>query len=283
MSVEILHNLVRAALLAFVISSTMAMGIGHRVGQIIEALHDRRFVVLAVLSNFIAMPLGALALANMFQLDEPMKAGLLLLGTAAGAPFLPMLTAIARGDLPLAIGTMLLLSAGTIVCLPLVLPMLVPDIAVDAAKIARTLLLLMLLPLAAGVVLKACCEALAARLKPLLDWTCNVSLIPLGLLLAVVNLEAILRILHTRGIVAGVLFIGLGFCSGWLLGGPRPATRRVFALATAQRNVAAALVVGNESFADPQVVTMVIVVTILGFLMLVPACFLMANFSKDPS
>jgi BASS family bile acid:Na+ symporter len=229
------------------------------------------------------MPLAAIALAIMLRLDEPLAAGLLLLGAAAGAPFLPKLVEIARGDLPLAIGAMVFLSAGTIGFLPVFLPLLIPDIEVDAATIAGTLSLLMLLPLATGLVLKARCEALAIRLKPLLDWTCSVSLVPLTLLFTVANLDAILQILHSRGLVAGLLFIALGFAVGWLLGGPRSATRRVLALGTAQRNVAAALLVAEESFSDPQVLTMVIVVTILSLLTLLPACYLFGNYGKKRS
>jgi BASS family bile acid:Na+ symporter len=46
--------------------------------------------------------------------------------------------------------------------------------------------------------------------------------------------------------------------------------RRVLALGTGQRNIAAALVVGSQSFDDPKVVVMVIVVAIIGLLILMP-------------
>ena len=48
------------------------------------------------------------------------------------------------------------------------------------------------------------------------------------------------------------------------------------ALGTGQRNIAAALVVASESFSDPKVVVMLIVVTIVGLLTLVPICHLLA-------
>jgi BASS family bile acid:Na+ symporter len=49
------------------------------------------------------------------------------------------------------------------------------------------------------------------------------------------------------------------------------------ALGTGQRNIAAALVVASESFSDPSVVIMVIVVTIVGLLTLMPLCHVLAN------
>jgi BASS family bile acid:Na+ symporter len=42
------------------------------------------------------------------------------------------------------------------------------------------------------------------------------------------------------------------------------------ALATGQRNIAAALLVADESLGDPKVVVMVVVVTILGLIILLP-------------
>ena len=50
----------------------------------------------------------------------------------------------------------------------------------------------------------------------------------------------------------------------------------MLALGTGQRNIAAALVVASESFSDPKVVVMVIVVTIVGLLTLVPICHVLA-------
>jgi len=97
------------------------------------------------------------------------------------------------------------------------------------------------------------------------------------LLLAFANVDKIYQIFGTRGILAGLLLIMAGFGIRWLLGGPGAATRRVLALGTGQRNIAAALVVASESFSDPKVVVMVIVVTIVGLLTLVPICHVLAN------
>ena len=54
-------------------------------------------------------------------------------------------------------------------------------------------------------------------------------------------------------------------------------TRRVLALGTAQRNIAAALVVGSQSFSDPKVVVMVVVVAIVGLLILMPLSRMLAK------
>jgi len=45
------------------------------------------------------MPLAAMAIVELLQLDGSLGGALLLLGTAPGAPFLPLLAEIAKGDL----------------------------------------------------------------------------------------------------------------------------------------------------------------------------------------
>ena len=280
---DLLNKVATTALLGFVVSSMMTMGLGFTVRQIIDSLRDVRLVLLALLANFVAMPLGALALDKMLRLDEPLGVGLLLLGAAAGAPFLPKLTELAKGNLPFAVGIMVLLAVGTVGYLPLVLPLLLPGISIDSKKIAGWLFLLTLLPLAGGLALRARYAEAAARVKPVLDWVCNVSLVPMVLLLAVANIDKILHVFGTRGILAGFLLIALGFGMGWMLGGPGIDTRRTLALGTGQRNIAAALVVASESFSDPSVVIMVIVVTIVGLLTLMPLCHALANYGFERS
>ena len=278
MSIDLLNKVATTALLGFVVTSMMEMGVGFTVGQIIDALRDVRLVLLALLANFVAMPLGALALDKMLRLDEPLGVGLLLLGAAAGAPFLPKLTELAKGNLPFAVGIMVLLAIGTVGYLPLVLPLLLPGVTVNSGKIAGWLFLLTLLPLAAGLALRTQYGEVAARVKPVLDWVSNIILVPMVLLLAVANIDKIFHIFGTRGILAGFLLIGLGFGIGWMIGGPSGDRRRALALGTGQRNVAAALVVASESFSDPSVVIMVIVVTIVGLLTLLPLCHVLANY-----
>jgi len=261
---------ISTCMIAFVLSSMIGMGLGLRVSEIVAPLRNWRQVILALAANFVVMPFAAIALARILRLDEPMAIGLLLLGMASGAPFLPKLAQISRGNLAFAVGLMVLLMVITVGYLPLVLPLLLPGVSVNPAEIARSLVLLMLLPLAGALALRANRPDLAGTIKPIFDKTSNISLIALMTLQTLLNVRSVIAIFGTGGILAGVLFLAVGFACGWALGGPTSETRSVLGLGTAQRNIAAALVVANQSFDDPGVVVMVVVMTIVGLFTLMP-------------
>jgi BASS family bile acid:Na+ symporter len=165
---------------------------------------------------------------------------------------------------------MVLLMVLTVAYMPLVLPLLLEGVSVDPMKIARSLVLLMLLPLGAGLLVKARLCHVADRIRTPLNRTSSLSLVVLIVLLLVTNIQNVVALFGTRGILASVLFLFGGVGIGWLLGGPGLGTKGVLALGTAQRNIAAALVVGGKDFDDPKVLVMIVVVAVVGLLILMP-------------
>jgi BASS family bile acid:Na+ symporter len=267
---EILGKAVPVAMLAFVVSSMLAVGVSLTVAEILAPLRNYKLVFLALLANFVLMPAAAWAIARLLKLDEPLYIALLLLGAAAGAPFLPKLVGIAKGNLAFGVGLMVLLLVLTVGYMPVVLPLLLEGVSVDPMKIARSLLPLMLLPLGAGLVLRARFCDVADRIRIPLNRLSSLSLVLLFVLLLVTNVKNVIALFGTRGILATILFLCGGAGIGWLLGGPGAGTRGVMALGTAQRNVAAALAVGAQNFNDPQGLVMIVVVAVLGLLILMP-------------
>jgi len=274
---ELLSKVVPLAMLAFVVSSMLAVGVSLTVREIMAPLRNGKLVSLALLANFVLMPLGALLIARLLRLDEPLGIALLLLGTAAGAPFLPKLAGLAKSDLAFAVGLMVLLMVLTVGYMPLVLPLLLEGVSVDPTKIALSLILLMLLPLGAGLLVKARFGHVADRIRTPLNRISSLSLVLLLVLLLVTNIRNVFSLLGTRGILASILFILVGVAIGWLLGGPAFGTKGVLALGTAQRNIAAALVVGGKNFDDPYVLVMVVVVAVVGLLILMPLARLLGS------
>src|ERR1700758_3556466 len=222
---EILSKAIPITMLAFVLSSMLSMGLSLTVGQILAPLRNYRLIVLGLVANFVLMPFALFAIARLLRLDEPLAIALLLLGTASGAPFLPLLARISKGNLAFAVGLMVLLMVVTVGYMPLVLPLVLKGVSVDPMKIARSLVLLMLIPLAIGLAVKARFNRVAAKVQPLLNRVSTLSLTLLIALLLITNVRNVLDLFGTRGIVASILFLAIGSGAGWILGGPGSDTR----------------------------------------------------------
>ena len=268
---EILTNITRLAALVFFLSSMCGIGLGLTLPQILAPLRNTKFVVCALTANFILAPLLAVGIARLLRLDEPFAIGLLLLGLAAGAPFIPKIVGVAKGDLAQSVGLMVLLMVGTTIFLPIALPLLIKGVQVNPWKIAQFLVVLLLLPLIVGLIVKARAASIAARLRPILERISSVALLVMFILILALNFQAVMRIFGTGAIAAALLFSGLSALAGWLLGGREPARQTVLGLGTGLRNIPAALVVSVQNFKDPNVSVMVIVTTLAGILLLVPA------------
>ena len=90
--------------------------------------------------------------------------------------------------------------------------------------------------------------------------------------LLVVNFDEIIDTVGTGGILAALLVLVGGFTAGFLVGGGPEEQRAVLGLGSAQRNISAAVVVAAQNFGDdPEVITMVMVVTVLGLVLLFAA------------
>ena len=250
MMAELLATLQNLFTFAFVVSSMLAMGLSLTVGQIVEPLRSVRLVLLALLANFVIVPATAYILAQVIPMDDQLQIGLILMGSAAGAPFLPKLAQIAKANVPFAVGLMALLIVVTVVYLPLVLPLLLPGVEVDAGKIALTLFGEMLVPLAIGLVVRARWAEAAGELQKPAAQVSNLSLVLLLVLMLGLNIENVIGLFGSGALLATLILVGVAIGSGYLLGGPGQDTRQVLALGTGQRNLAATFLIAGSNFAD---------------------------------
>lgn len=266
---ETLTTLAQLFALVFVVGSMAAMGLSLTMDQIITPLRNGRLVLMALLANFILVPALAYLLNSVFSLDQSIEIGLVLLATAAGAPFLPKLAQTAKGSVAFSVGLMVLLMVVTVVYLPLVLPLFLDGVEVNPWDIARSLIVLMLIPLAIALVVRARWEGLAASAQPIFTSASNVSLIALMVLALILNFSSMIDLVGSMGILAGVIFVVVALFIGLALGGRKADIRNVVGLGTGQRNISAALVVGAQNF-DSGVLTYLIVIAVVGLVILMP-------------
>lgn len=256
--------------LVFVVTSMLAMGMNLTVDQIVAPLRNARFVVLALLANFVLVPALAYLIAAVIPIDDSLRTGLIVLAAAGGAPFLPKLVQVAQGPIALGVGIMVLLMVVTIAYLPIVLPLLLPGVEVDPWAIAQSLVVLMLVPLAIGLLIRANVPDAAAQYGPIFTKASGLAIVILMVAGLALSARNILGLLGTGGIIALLLFVFGSLVIGVVLGGRDPGVRSVLGLGTAQRNVSAALVVTAQNF-GADTLTFVLVGAIVMLLVLMPA------------
>ena len=264
---EILETLAMLSVLVFVIGSMFSLGLSLTMQQIFDPLRNARAVILALVANFILVPLLAYLLAFLFNLEDSLRIGLILLSTAAGAPFLPKLVDVAKGNIAFSVGLMVMLMVVTIIYLPLMLPLLLGDVEVNPWDIAQSLIFMMLIPLAVGLFIKARYAESAAKIQPTFGMASNIALITLTVLGLVLNFSSMIGLVGTMGILAGIIFILGSLVIGYIMGG---SDKSVLGLGTAQRNISAALVVAAQNF-SVDVLTYLMVLAIIGLIVLMPA------------
>ena len=101
---ELFVALAQVSGLLFIITSMLAMGMSLTMDQIVQPLKNARLVILALVANFVLVPLLAYAITLVIPLEQSLAIGLIVLATAAGAPFLPKLVQGAKGDIPFGAG-----------------------------------------------------------------------------------------------------------------------------------------------------------------------------------
>jgi BASS family bile acid:Na+ symporter len=255
----------------------LAMGLTLTLRALTAPLRDVRLVVLALALNFVFAPAFAWLLTFVVPMDRGYAIGLLLLGGAAGAPFLPKLVDNARGDPALAGALMGLLTLGTILFLPFGLPLMIPGLQADAWSIARPLLLFIVVPLAVGMIVKSIASTMAARAAPVFAKIGTAALLLFFALLVALNFRTLIGVIGSGALFAALLYFTGLFIIGWSLGAIRREARGELGLATAARNFGAALAPAANSFDDPKIITMIIV----GAIVCVVICFVAARWLRQ--
>ena len=246
-----------------IVGSMLAMGLGLTLSQIVEPLKNVRLVVLALLANFVLVPLLAYGITLIIPLEDSLKIGLLVIAASAGAPFLILEAQAAKANLALAVGLMTLLMVVTIFFLPLVLPLLLSGIEVDGGAIAKSLIVLMLIPLILGLVVKSASSDTAKHWAPVMNKIGGLGIMILLVVGLGLNASNVISLIGTGGFLALLLFIVGSLLIGFVIGGRDSGVRNVTGLGTAQRNVSAALVVTLGNFADTNALPFVLVASIV--------------------
>jgi len=265
-----LQRLADWTIFVFVVSTMLTMGMSQALADVVAPLKKPLSVLLALALNFVAAPLLAVVLARLVPLAPAHASGVLLIGTAAGAPFLPKLAVIARGNAACAVALMVLLIGGSLVFMPLAVPWLVPGLSADPVAIARPLLLFMVIPLAVGFALAFSGRQWTRSLLGLARVVSSAAFVVLIVLMTGLNFASIISAVGSFAIGTYALYLLLLAGLGYLAGAVDRDTQNIFALATASRNIPAALVVAGASQADPGIAASLVIAFVVSLVVLLP-------------
>jgi len=112
-------------------------------------------VIIGCLAQFTVMPLLAWALAKVFALDEALTVGVVLVGCCPGGTASNVITYLAKGDLALSVG----MTGVSTLLAPVLTPLLVlllagQTVQVDVVGMLLSILWVVILPIAAGLLVK---------------------------------------------------------------------------------------------------------------------------------
>jgi BASS family bile acid:Na+ symporter len=235
------------------IEMMVTIGLGVTFSDVSRVSRDYRRVARAVLANYILVPAAALGLLLLFHASPMVAVGFLVVVVCPGAPYGPPFTAMAKGNVPLSVGLMVILAGSSAIVAPLLLQFLLPivvgdiSLRINVIKIVGTLLGAQLFPLCVGLMVRQRYPAWAERFKK-----------PAGVLSVLLNLSTLVAILFVQyRVLAEIRFLGYvgmlslviaTMVSGWLAGGEESENRKGMVFTTSVRNVGVGLVIVTASF-----------------------------------
>jgi BASS family bile acid:Na+ symporter len=260
-----IDRLINLLVLITLIEMMLAIGLGVTFAELASVLRNWRLVLRAGVANYVFVPAVTAGLLVLFHPADPMvSAGFLILAVCPGAPFGPACAKIARCNVPMAVGLMVVLAGSSAVAAPVLLRLLLPwlsgdeTLRVNVVKIVGTLLVAQFLPLCVGLCLRHRRPLLAETLqKPANLLSAILSLSTVGLIMVIQS--GLLAVIGRRGWIGMAVLLIASCASGWLLGGPGIANRRALALTTSLRNVGVGLVIATGNFFGTAAVTAVLV------------------------
>ncbi len=276
---DLFEPLLAISVLVFPIASMLGVGLSYTVQEISGPLRRPDRIFRAIVANFVLVPLLALGISRLLDLEPSFAAGMALIGTAAGAPFLIKLTEVAKADAGLAATLLILLTPITVAYMPLVVPLVVEDASVSAIGIAWPLVLTLVAPLIVGLGVRSLRPAFASRAAGVASKISSVALVVLVISTIVTNAPLLRDLLGTGVIPAALLLTAGAFGMGFLLSSSGFNRRAVMGLGAGQRNVAAALIVASQDFDDPRTLVMVVVFSVVDLMVLFPIAGLLRRHS----
>ena len=229
----------------------------------------------SLLAMFVIMPIVAFALAGAFELRPSVEIVLVALAISPIPPLLPGREQKAGGHASYALGLMMIAAVLSIAIVPAEVDMIgryaMRPFAMSPWAIAGIALKAAVLPLVAGMLLRAVLPDLAARIAKPVEIIATALLVAGVLVLLAGTFREVFSLIGNGSIVALAAFVVMGLAVGHGLGGPSADDRLVLALSTASRHPAIALAIAKANFPDePHLGATIILYLVVSLLIGIP-------------
>jgi bile acid:Na+ symporter, BASS family len=270
-----LQRLVMLGLQTSIILTVFGFGLQATLGDVLYLGRRPSLLARSLLAMFVVMPIVAVLMVRTFDLRPSVEIALVALALSPVPPLSPGTERKAGGQTSYALGLMAIVSLLTIVSVPLGVrlvgryfgqPFLMP-----AGAIAQVAVKMALLPLMAGLVVRALMPAVANRVEKPFAAVAKVLLLAGALALLAAALPAALSLIGGGTILAIAGFVAVGLGVGHALGGPAADERMVLALSTASRHPVIALTIAKVNFPnEPYLGATIVLYLLVGAVVGVP-------------
>ncbi|MCE0764413.1 bile acid:sodium symporter [Pseudonocardia kujensis] len=264
--------------LLFAILNSFTLGLRLPIFRILEHFFQNwRLATRVLLINFVVLPALVIGFATIAPINPDIKIGFCIVALAAGAPFAPAITRLARGDVAMSTALLLVMVLATVIVVSLVLPLavsaVVPGVGhVRIWDVAWPLLAFLVAPLLIGCVMRLRYEeAVSSWVSPLL-------IIQIVCLVLYVNLfifafTSLFRDVWWGAYVAAIAVPVLGIALGSVISIRGAATRHASIITTAQRSITGGIIVTVFNYTQPLANVSVTVINTIGIVILVILAF----------
>ena len=188
-------------------------------------------IIIGCLAQFTVMPLLAWGLTKVFQLDEALALGVILVGCCPGGTASNVITYLAKGDLALSVG----MTGVSTVLAPLLTPLLTwllagESIHVDVAGMLLSILWVVILPIVLGLIIKSLWPKFTEKA---MDYLPAFSSVAIAFTVSIVISANASKLLASGMLIIIVVVLhnlfglGLGYLIGRLFGMSEPKKRAV--------------------------------------------------------
>ncbi len=249
-----LKQLVMLAFRVSILCTVFGFGLQATTRDLLYLVRRPGLLARSLLAMFGIMPLLAVGLTHVFDLRPTLEIALVALAISPVPPLLPKRESKAGGHRSYGLGLMAILALLAIIVVPLATEILgwayARPCAMAPGALVRVVLFAALLPLVAGMIVRAVLPRVADRIEKPIGLVAKV-LLPLAVLVLLAGTwRAVWAVIGDGSILSMVAFIATGLLVGHALGGPDRDHSVVLALSTASRHPAIALSIAATNFPD---------------------------------